>query len=74
MEEEVAERLAKFEDDDGGKIKRLTRALAMMALHRDFEIIHRLIFGSQLDLLLRANAHRVSPETLQAIFEQAKSN
>jgi hypothetical protein len=73
MEAQVAERLNAFNDDDAGKISRLKRGLATLALQRDFEIIYRVIFGSQLDLLLKANARPLDNVSVQAIYDEAKS-
>jgi hypothetical protein len=73
VEQVINDRLATMNDHDD-KIKRLTRGFAITLLQKDFEAAYRLIFGSQLDLLLRSNVGGGLDEaTAQAIFENART-
>lgn len=74
MEKRVIERLASFNETQDLTMKRLIRGFAVTNQQKDFEILHRLIFGSQLDLLLAANAGGVSQDHARLIFENAKTN
>lgn len=73
LEKQIADRLSTFNDGDDGKIKRLIRAFAITELHKEFEIVYRIIFGSQIDLLLAANAGGVDDAAALAILENARS-
>lgn len=58
-------------ENDAGKQARLIRALAISDLQKDFETIYRILFGSQLDFLLAANAGGVSKERAEQMFQAA---
>jgi hypothetical protein len=74
IERHVTERISAFNDpDDATRIRRLVRGFSIMALQKEFEVIYRLIFGSQLDLLLHANAGGIDLAAADAIFENAKA-
>jgi hypothetical protein len=73
LEQAIDKRLAGFNEPEGSKTRRLVRALAITVLQQEFEVTYRLIFGSQLDLLLRANAGGIDLPAAQAIFENAKA-
>ncbi len=74
VEGKILERLNSFADeDDIKKTQRLIRAFAQTILMHDFEVIYRIIFGSQLDLLLAANAGGIAIEAVQQMFDQAKA-
>ncbi len=72
VEREVTEKLTSFNEGDETKMKRLVRGFSVMMLQKEFEILYRTIFGSQLDLLLRANAGGIGDLAAQEIFENAK--
>ncbi|UPJ53351.1 hypothetical protein IVB30_19765 [Bradyrhizobium sp. 200] len=73
IEQSVIARLAQLSEGDDDKIKRLIRAFSLADLHRDFEVTYRIIFGSQIDLLLAANAGSIDDATATAMFENLKS-
>ena len=45
----------------------------MMNLQHDFEVVYRLIFGSQLEVLLRANAGSLDEAGADALYQNAKA-
>jgi hypothetical protein len=73
IEQKVAQKLAEFNDDADTKIKRLTRGFAITMIQKDFEVYYRIIFGSQIELMLRANAGGIDDVTAQAMFDNAKN-
>jgi hypothetical protein len=42
-------------------------------MQHEFEVVYRLIFGSQLDLLLRANAGSLDEAGADALYQNAKA-
>lgn len=69
-EERIRRSLNQDESDDL-KQARLIRGFAIALLQKDFETIYRIIFGSQIDLLLAANAGGITRDRATEIFSQA---
>jgi hypothetical protein len=74
IEKQIIQTLSTYNETDDTKRQRLIRGFAIMALNHEFETIYRLIFGSQLDLLLRANAGGLDEAGADAIYQNAKSS
>lgn len=72
VEKEVIARLTTLNEPGDMVTKRLIRGFAIAHLQKDFEILYRLIFGTQLDLLLAANAGGVTEAQARSMFETAK--
>jgi hypothetical protein len=72
IERQVIQLLSSSNEGDDAKRHRLIRGAAVLALQRDFEVIYRLIFGSQLDLLLRANAGGFDEAGADALYRNAR--
>jgi hypothetical protein len=75
IEGQIVAGLASFEHEpQETKTKRLIRALSLTELQRQFEVTYRVIFASQLELLLAANAGGgIDEASAAAILENAKS-
>ena len=74
LEGEISQALINFNDPDKDTtIRRLVRAYALTLTQKDFEVVYRIIFGSQLELLLLANAGGVDLSAAEQIFERAKA-
>jgi hypothetical protein len=73
VEKNVDAQLSAFNESPDITIKRLVRAFAITMIHREFEVIYRLIFGSQLELILLANAGAVNETVARDQFEGAKA-
>lgn len=74
LEGEIEQALANMQDPDKDTtIKRLVRAYALTVTQKEFEVVYRVIFGSQLELLLLANAGGVEMIAAEQTFERAKS-
>jgi len=73
LEKQIVQQLNSRNDNEEFKMRRLIRASAILALNSDFEVIYRLIFGSQLDLLLRANAGGIDEAAASLIYQNAQT-
>jgi hypothetical protein len=73
IEQQVIQRLSTVNETTEARQQRLIRAFAVTVLQRDFEATYRIIFGSQLEMLLRANAGGADENADKSIFENAKS-
>ena len=70
----VQNKLNEFSESPEQERSRLIRAVAETTLEKQFEQYYRVIFGSQLELMLRANAGVADMATAEAIFQQASSS
>jgi hypothetical protein len=73
IEAAIIERMSSLNEGDDSKTKRMVRALSVTILQKEFETIYRTIFGSQLELLLRANAGGIGDPAARELFENAKN-
>ncbi|MCA6109612.1 hypothetical protein [Bradyrhizobium cenepequi] len=73
IEQQVIQRLSTVNETTEARQQRLIRAFAVTVLQRDFEATYRIIFGSQLEMLLRANAGGADENVAKSIFENAKA-
>ena len=73
IEQSITKWLGALNEGEDAKRRRLIRATAMMNLQHDFEVVYRLIFGSQLEVLLRANAGSLDEAGADALYQNAKA-